>query len=267
MGRGGSVPRDNADMRGGSLSPNSGSAAHHGLSLAACGVAGVALAAWLPAVALISRPARMVLDVRASVVREDTVGLTFDDGPHPQGTPEILRLLAHAGARATFFLVGEQTERYPQLVREMLAAGHEIAIHCDRHRNPMRLTPRQQREDLEHARAKIVAASGVEPRRYRPPYGILTTPAILEARRRGWEVVLWRSHGRDWSARATADSIADRVLDKVGGAEVLLLHDADHYSTPGSWRHTTGALPTVLERLARRGLTAESLATAGGTAA
>ena len=79
-------------------------------------------------------------------------------------------------------------------------------------------------------------------------------------------MVLWRSHGRDWSARATADSIARRLLDKVTGAEVLLLHDADHYSAPGSWRHTAGALPIALAQLTRRGLTVESLAGAGGTA-
>ena len=69
------------------------------------------------------------------------MALTFDDGPHPQGTPAVLSALAAHGARATFFLVGEQVERRPALAREVHDAGHEVALHCHRHRNALRLTP------------------------------------------------------------------------------------------------------------------------------
>jgi peptidoglycan/xylan/chitin deacetylase (PgdA/CDA1 family) len=184
----------------------------------------------------------------------DAVALTFDDGPHPEGTPRVLELLRAAGARATFFLVGEQVERFPELAAETAAAGHEVAVHCFRHRNLMRLSPRATRDDLERTLAAIADATGVQPRRYRPPYGILTVPALRHARRRGWETVLWRHAGRDWLEDATPASIASRLLDDARGGDVLLLHDADWYTTPGSWERTAGALELVLERLAARRL-------------
>jgi peptidoglycan/xylan/chitin deacetylase (PgdA/CDA1 family) len=78
--------------------------------------------------------------------------LTFDDGPHPRGTPAVLEILAEAGVRATFFLVGEQVLRNPALAAEIVAAGHGVGLHCHRHRNLLRLTPRQVREDILRAR-------------------------------------------------------------------------------------------------------------------
>src|SRR6266540_3949028 len=90
----------------------------------------------------------------------DGVALTFDDGPHAQGTPAVLEALAAAGARATFFLVGEQVERRPALAAEIAAAGHEVALHCHRHRNLLRLRPSQVSADLVRAVAVIGEATG-----------------------------------------------------------------------------------------------------------
>ena len=110
------------------------------------------------------------------------IALTFDDGPHAQGTPAVLELLRAAGTHATFFLVGEQVARRPALAAEIAAAGHEIALHCDRHRNLMRLTPGQVRDDLVRATDRIAAATDRVPVLYRPPYGLLTAPAVRFAR-------------------------------------------------------------------------------------
>src|SRR5207342_702250 len=79
------------------------------------------------------------------------VALTFDDGPHPQGTPATLAALDAAGARATFFLVGEQVRAYPALAAEIVAAGHAVAVHGDRHRNLLRVPPRALTADLDRA--------------------------------------------------------------------------------------------------------------------
>src|SRR5439155_1790376 len=154
----------------------------------------------------------------------------------------------------TFFLVGEQVERRPGLAAEIAAAGHEIGLHCHRHRSLLRLGPRQVRDDLTRAQATIVAATGVEPRLYRPPYGVLNTAALAHARRRGWETVLWRGEGHDWQAEATAESITSRLTRRVRAGDVLLLHDADYYCAAGSWRNTLAALPPLLERLEEQGL-------------
>jgi peptidoglycan-N-acetylglucosamine deacetylase len=180
--------------------------------------------------------------------------LTFDDGPHPQGTMAVLEILRRERVRATFFLVGEQVLRNPTLAGEIVQAGHGIGLHCHRHRNLLRLTPSQVREDIARAHETIVAHTGRSPELYRPPYGVLNAAALSLARRRGWRTLLWSHWGRDWEAQATAASIAARVTDGAGPGAVLLLHDADEYSAPDSWRRTVQALPRVLDTLAQRGL-------------
>jgi len=182
------------------------------------------------------------------------VALTFDDGPHPDGTPAVLDVLAQGGARATFFLVGEQVERRPALAREIVAAGHSVALHCHRHRNLLRLAPHQVRRDLGRARDAIEHACGRRPRLYRPPYGVLTASALVEARRLGCRPCLWSRWGRDWRSAATPRSIAAELCAGLGGGDVLLLHDSDSYSARDSWRATAAALPKVLDAIEAAGL-------------
>jgi peptidoglycan/xylan/chitin deacetylase (PgdA/CDA1 family) len=142
----------------------------------------------------------------------------------------------------------------PALAAEIAAAGHEVGVHCTRHRNSLWLTPRQVRDDLLRGADAIATATGREPRYYRPPYGILTTGCLAVARRAGWETILWRRDGHDWEARANAASISARILRRVEPGDVVLLHDADHYSAPGSWRATVAAIPPLVTALAERGL-------------
>jgi peptidoglycan-N-acetylglucosamine deacetylase len=189
------------------------------------------------------------------VLREDGadgVAITFDDGPHPQGTPAVLETLREAGAVATFFLAGEQVLRRPALVGEIVAAGHRVELHCHRHRNQLRLTPRQLLDDAERARVAIEEAGGQAIADYRPPYGIFSAAGLRAIRHRGWRPVLWSQWGRDWDRGATPASIARRVSAGVRAGDILLLHDADYYSAPGSWVRTAAALPTIL--LQRAGL-------------
>ena len=184
----------------------------------------------------------------------DGVALTFDDGPHPQGTPAVLETLREAGAVATFFLAGEQVERRPALAAEIAAAGHRVELHCHRHRNQLRLTPRALLDDAERAREAIESASGQEIADYRPPYGIFSASGLRAVRSRGWRPVLWSRWGRDWTRRATPASIARKSTADARAGDVLLLHDADYYSAPGSWARTVAALPIILEELEARGL-------------
>jgi peptidoglycan-N-acetylglucosamine deacetylase len=208
----------------------------------------------LPGLAAAVPRLRGPLGVEDRTAGGEGFALTFDDGPHAEGTPAVLELLAGAGVRATFFLVGEQVRRSPSLAREIVAAGHGIGLHCERHRNLLRLTPAQTRSDIERAEQAIAEATGVAPTLYRPPYGVLNAAALRLARRRGWRTLLWSHWGRDWERRATPESIAARVTEGVGPGAVLLLHDADDYSAPGSWRRTVQALPRVLAALAEREL-------------
>jgi len=144
--------------------------------------------------------------------------------------------------------------RNPSLAHEIAAAGHEVALHCDRHRNLLRLAPWQVRADIERALESIAGETGRAPRLYRPPYGVLNATALRVARERGWRTLLWSDWGRDWEARATPESIAALASDGASEGSVLLLHDADDYSAPGSWRRTVAALPRILQALAQREL-------------
>ena len=219
------------------------------------GAAGAAsLVYWGPGLSASVPLLRRPLGIRDRVADAGAVGLTFDDGPHPQGTPAVLEVLRDAGAHATFFLVGEQVVRRPSVVAEIVAAGHDVALHCHRHRNLLRLAPGQVRSDLDRAAALISEAAGRAPRRYRPPYGVFSAAGLAVARARAWEPVLWTRWGRDWERRATPESIATNVAGSLLGGDVLLLHDADYYSAPGSWRRTVAALPYLLEAAGKAGL-------------
>jgi len=184
----------------------------------------------------------------------DGVALTFDDGPHAHGTVSVLEILREHDAKATFFLAGEQVERRPALAAEIVAAGHRVELHCHRHRNQLRLTPRMLLEDAERGRAAIEEATGQAIADYRPPYGIFSASGLRAVKRRGWRPVLWSKWGRDWDRGATASSITGRVTNGARAGDVLLLHDADYYSARGSWVSTAAALSKILELLEARGL-------------
>jgi peptidoglycan/xylan/chitin deacetylase (PgdA/CDA1 family) len=158
----------------------------------------------------------------------------------------VLDALAAHGARATFFLVGEQVERRPALAAEIVAAGHAVALHGQRHRCQLRLGPAQIADDLARGADAIARATGVEPALHRPPYGIYSAAGLRLARGR-FSPLLWSRWGKDWRRFTTSQEIASQAADGVVSGDVILLHDADFYSAPGSWRRTVAALPAVLE--------------------
>jgi peptidoglycan-N-acetylglucosamine deacetylase len=207
----------------------------------------------LPGLAPLVAPVADAFGIARRLEHSPGVALTFDDGPHPDGTPGALELLRRAGATATFFLVGEQVEWRPALAAEIVAAGHGVALHCHRHRNMLRLTPRQIAEDLRRGAAVIEDATGRSPDLHRPPYGIYSVAGLVAARAR-WRPLLWSRWGRDWRARISPHTIARMLTRDIAPGEVLLLHDADWYSAPGSWTRTLAALPEVLAEIEARGL-------------
>jgi peptidoglycan-N-acetylglucosamine deacetylase len=171
--------------------------------------------------------------------------VTFDDGPHPQGTPAVLDALDEAGLRAIFFMVGEQAERYPELAAEVAARGHEVGIHGYRHRVQLAQSESAVRADLERALATI----GGAPRFHRPPLGIYSSAGLRLTRELGLEPLLWSRWGKDWRKFTTAKRIARRATHDLGPGDVILLHDADHYSSKNSWQRTVAALPEILRAI------------------
>ena len=224
----------------------------HRSALGAAAAAGLA-AHVLPALAPLAPPLAGALGIRTRLDRPEVL-LTFDDGPHPQGTPAVLQQLEREQVRAAFFLVGEQVRRYGGLAAEIAAAGHAVELHGDRHRNQLRLTPAQIREDLRRGADSICSAAGARPRRFRPPFGIFSAAGLAVIRSCGWRPLLWSRWGCDWTARAGAGSVAALATRELRGGEIILLHDADHYGAPGCWRATTTALPRVIEAIRAAGL-------------
>lgn len=220
--------------------------------LAGAAVALVAHA--LPAVTA-SLPLRQRFAPRLSGIGDrNRVALTIDDGPHPVATPRLLDLLDRERVHATFFLLGQELVRYPQLGKEIAAAGHEIAVHGWEHRMLVLRGPRGTRDDIARAHEYIGDVTEGTPQWYRPPYGVLTTAAALTARRLGLTPVLWTSWGRDWEKRANPDFVYETVIKDLRGGGTVLLHDSDCTSVPGSWAATLGALPRILAECDRRGL-------------
>jgi peptidoglycan-N-acetylglucosamine deacetylase len=215
-------------------------------ALAAIALAGAARWTW-PAPAPLVPDIAERLGIPCRLASGDGVALTFDDGPHPSGTPAVLDALAAAGVTATFFLVGEQVARWPRVAAEIAAAGHEIGIHGYIHRLLLRRRVGSLALDLDRAHDVIAAATGRAPILYRPPYGVFSSGALRLVRQRGLQPLLWSTWGRDWGPRETPEAIARRAVRKLRGGGVVLLHDADHYSAPDSWRRTVAALPAIIE--------------------
>jgi peptidoglycan/xylan/chitin deacetylase (PgdA/CDA1 family) len=214
-----------------------------------------AAAAWtVPALAPIAPPVAAALRLPRRL--DGGIALTFDDGPHPQGTPAVLDALGET--KATFFMVGERVLAAPAVAREVAARGHAIAIHGHRHRNLLRLSPAAIARDLDEAYDAIATHTGTLPTLHRPPYGIYSWPALREVRRRGWTPLLWSRWGHDWRARATPQGIAAEVSRDLGPGDVLLLHDGDDYSAAGSWRNTVAALPEILRACSRAERTSDA---------
>jgi peptidoglycan/xylan/chitin deacetylase (PgdA/CDA1 family) len=224
-------------------------------------VAAAAAVGWSgPALAPLVAPLCDLLGVRRRIAGDGApVHLTFDDGPHPDGTPAILEALAARRATATFFLVGEQVERFPAVAREIVAAGHVVALHGHRHRSQLRVPPGALADDLRRASDVIACTTGRLAPLYRPPYGIFSAAGLALARHRGDDPWLWSRWGRDWRGDATPLSIARRAAGVLDAGDVILLHDADHYADAGSWRATVGAVPLILDAIEARGLRTAAL--------
>ena len=184
------------------------------------------------------------------------VALTFDDGPSEE-TGRTLELLAELGLRATFFLVGREVARRPELVGAISAAGHEVACHGMEHRSHLLRPPGEVLEDLAAARATL-AAAGAEARWFRPPFGHAALATFAAVRRQGLELVLWSRSGGDYRGHGGGE-VARRVAAGLHPGAVVLLHDSDRFARPGTARSCHQSLPAIAEALGREGLASRTL--------
>ncbi|MDR7495355.1 MAG: polysaccharide deacetylase family protein [Armatimonadota bacterium] len=192
--------------------------------------------------------------VRRGPSSRRVAALTFDDGPDPIYTPRVLEALAAAGARATFFLIGERAARYPQLARAIVAAGHAVGSHTQRHRHLWTLAPAATRAEMRLATEAIAAASGVAPRYFRPPWGTFNLAAYRYAATLGQVRVLWSLRPEGWRPAPSADALVERVARRLHAGAIIDLHDGVHSRiAPPAPPAAVDALPALLDLLRTRG--------------
>jgi len=181
----------------------------------------------------------------------DQVALTFDDGPAPD-TPRVLDLLARHGAQATFFTLAGQVARRPELVRRMVAEGHEVAVHGDWHLPPPMLPPSLLRREVERSADAVRHAANVTARHYRPPYGVMLPSQARYVRSLGYTPVLGDVYPED-AYQPGVDTIVRRVLNRLSAGSILILHDGSAHLEL-SRGQTVEALAIILQHMTTRAL-------------
>jgi peptidoglycan-N-acetylglucosamine deacetylase len=178
--------------------------------------------------------------------------LSFDDGPSPC-TERLLDVLAGAGVKATFFMVGSQLRREPGIGAQVRDAGHEIGVHSMQHLDHAEVGREEAVADIADGAAAIEQALGVTPRLYRAPYGHFVPGTLAEAERRGWTCVHWSAWGEDWREDETRESIAARAIVDLRPGAIVLLHDGRREQAIECER-VLGAVEDVLAEARRREL-------------
>ena len=182
------------------------------------------------------------------------MALTFDDGPHPVTTRRVLSVLAPSRHRATFFVLGERAERYPDVIREIRDAGHTLAIHGYVHDrwHPLR-GPKRIADELVRALDVVERISGLRPTWFRPPVGQTSPSSVIGVRRAGLKLMGWSGRGYDGVASRSPERVLESARKSLGDGAVLVLHDASEHGDfePAS----LPILPRLLAELDARRLT------------
>jgi peptidoglycan-N-acetylglucosamine deacetylase len=189
-------------------------------------------------------PRRFLLTGGPSASRQ--ICLTFDDGPHPEHTAAVLDVLKRYKVPASFFVIGEHAQEWPDLVRRIAAEGHVVANHSHSHGRPDKTSARQLLEEVCRTEEYLASLLSIRPRLFRPPYGKASLAKLWLLWRSGHAVVLWNVDPKDFACHSTAEIRAWFRQRPLRGGDLVLLHD--------TCPHTAALLPELVEEASRRGL-------------
>ena len=174
------------------------------------------------------------------------VTLTFDDGPHPEYTPVLLDRLKERNVPATFFVLGRQAERYPDIVRRMAAEGHDVGHHSFTHSEPSETSARKLLSEARQTRDLLTSLIGHESKLFRPPHGKITAPKAVALWKEKQSIVLWNQDPKDFSCGST-DALRSWFQEHtLSGGDIILLHDVHPYAGE--------AMDVMVEQVAAAGL-------------
>ena len=190
--------------------------------------------------------------ISSGTVHDKWIALTFDDGPYPPYTDRLLDVLKAKRIHTTFFLVAEQAQQYPELVRRMTAEGHTVGLHAFRHRDFLKLTEEEKRKDLEQGKKLLRDITGKNPVYWRPPHGFRDFSVMETAAAQNLTVVNWSVIPRDWTG-IDSQEIFRRVMDKAEDGAIVLLHDGDSPGYKASRQATVDAVAPLIDSLWEKG--------------
>lgn len=183
---------------------------------------------------------------------QKVVALTFDDGPYPPYTSQILDVLQQYQVKATFFVIGQNVDKYPDLVRREVAQEHEVGNHTYHHYDLLKMGRGNIAQEIDLGSAAIARATGRPPSLLRPPHGF-RDPAVMEAAEaRRLTVVEWSVMSRDWT-NPGVDAIVMRTLARVHNGSIILLHDGDGTAQRASREQTVAATRLIVSTLQQQG--------------
>lgn len=174
-------------------------------------------------------------------IDEKIVALTFDDGPWPETTEQILEILQKNQIKATFFVVGQHLKAFPEIGKKIVLDGHVIANHSWAH--PTRNMSRERAQNEIENTAKLVEElTGIQTNLFRPPGGVLTNGLTQYAQEKNYATIMWSADSMDW--RASESAIIQNVLRQVKPGAIVLFHDGG-----GNRAKTVKALPKIISKL------------------
>lgn len=182
--------------------------------------------------------------IKQGSVSGKKICLTFDDGPDPLNTPDLLKILQTADIPAAFFLVGRKAENHPELVKAIKAAGHEIGGHTYYHRHAYLMFLKKSLATISRGTPAIETITGQPLVYFRPPWGALNLFQYLLLKKLGFNVVLWTANAVDWDIRTGPQQIAKRLQTNALPGSIIVLHDSG--GDPGAPRNMLQALPGII---------------------
>jgi peptidoglycan/xylan/chitin deacetylase (PgdA/CDA1 family) len=180
------------------------------------------------------------------------IALTYDDGPNDPHTLRLLEVLARHAVNATFFLIGRYVQQRPEIVREIVQAGHVVGNHTFTHPLLTFKSKAEIRQELSHCRSALQDAIGEPSNLFRPPFGGRRPAVLRVARGLGLEPIMWNVTGYDWNA-PPAEAIERKVAKQIRGGDVILLHDGGHKQMGAARSQTVIATDRLIARYKAEG--------------